>query len=156
MSTCISLHRPRHVEASHSTAILASTVSSAARAAAMASHFGTSSTVVETEFLGWMQRLCASQPLGPWRLVELSNGGAYLAPESSDRFDLCLEGRGFESQVSPDVAGVIATVFALNTLTWRGWRSLTGKYGKLIAYVGNHPDRTRILGAVADEIAQHD
>jgi hypothetical protein len=50
--------------------------------------------------------------------------------------------------VSAEVAGIIATTFALNGMLWRGWDSLTEKYELLLEFIGEHPESAAIRRAL--------
>ena len=54
----------------------------------------------------------------------------------------------FHGTVSAEVAGIIATTFALNGMLWRGWDSLNAKYELLLEFIGGHPDAITIRRAL--------
>jgi hypothetical protein len=100
-----------------------------------------------------MERLCPTYHRGHWDLVELSNGGGYMAPSGSPFFDLCVEGHGFDARVSPDAAGVIATAFALSSLVWQGHKPLLQRYEQLVEFIGHRSDQAVIRHALGLETA---
>jgi hypothetical protein len=95
-----------------------------------------------------MARLCPQYDGGFWNFVELSNGGAYLAPTGRDLYEMRVDGNGFADVVDADVAGIVATLFALNGMLWRGFHGLTPKYDQLMDFACRHPSSDAILRAV--------
>jgi Antirestriction protein len=129
--------------------ITATKVADARRLEFLPLHFGERLMLsVEIGVYNWMSSLCASYAGGYWEYVELSNGGAYMAPTGAEDFHLRVSGNGFDGRVSPDAAGVIATTFALNALLWKGHESLREKYEQLMAFIAEHPDRRAIRDAL--------
>lgn len=104
--------------------------------------------LVESKTYAWMERLCRVYSGGKWNYFDLSNGGAFLAPQSPDAFDLHIESLHVHRSVSAEVAGIISTAFALRSLSWAGHTGLTEKYCQLLAYVDGHPDRALVLEAL--------
>ena len=90
----------------------------------------------EMSVYDWMGNLCPSHRGGYWNYVELSNGGAFMYPAGVDAFEFTVEGNGFHGTVSAEVAGIIATTFAMNGMLWRGWDSLNAKYELLLEFIG--------------------
>lgn len=70
----------------------------------------------EVLVFGWLDRLSADYTGGLWNFYTLMNGGFYLAPSTSKRMRLAVEGNGFDGRMSADAAGVVATLFALDQL----------------------------------------
>ena len=101
-------------------------------------HFGARAMMkFEMSVYDWMGNLCPSYRGGYWDYVELSNGGAFMYPAGVDAFEFTVEGNGFHGTVSAEVAGIIATTFALNGMLWRGWDSLNAKYELLQEFIGD-------------------
>jgi hypothetical protein len=112
-------------------------------------HFGERSMLrLENSVYDWMGNLCPSYRGGFWNYMELSNGGAFMFPDGVDQFDLKVEGNGFDCKVGAQVAGIIATAFALNGMLWRGHDSLTEKYEQLLEFISQHPEATTIRRAL--------
>lgn len=129
--------------------ITASIVPSEQRMDFLPKHFGARAMMkFETSVYGWMGNLCPSYRGGYWDYVELSNGGAFMYPAGVDAFEFTVEGNGFHGTVSAEVAGIIASTFAINGMLWRGWDSLNAKYELLLEFIGEHPDAMTIRRAL--------
>ena len=61
-----------------------------------------------------MDRLSASYSGGVWDYWRLSNGGFFMSPRREDSMTIRVDGNFFEGEVSPQAAGIIATLFGLN------------------------------------------
>jgi hypothetical protein len=59
-----------------------------------------------------------------------------------------VDGNGFDDTVGAEVAGIIATAFALNGMLWRGFDSLTEKYEQLLEFISQHPESATIRRAL--------
>jgi hypothetical protein len=66
-----------------------------------------------------LDSMCSEYDGGYWEFYELSNGGFYMAPAKDEPLRLMVSGNGFDGTVSADAAGIIATLMALNQLSWR-------------------------------------
>jgi hypothetical protein len=71
-----------------------------------------------------------------------------LYPSGVETFEIKVDGNGFSGTVSAEVAGIIATAFALNNMLWRGWDSLAEKYEQLLEFIGEHPESATIRRAL--------
>ena len=112
-------------------------------------HFGMRAmTKFETSVYGWMESLCPHYHGGFWNFIELSNGGAFMAPSAADQFEIKVEGNGFDATVGPEVAGIIVSAFALNGMLWQGYDSLAQKYEQLLAFIARHPESATIRRAL--------
>lgn len=96
----------------------ASLVPEAKRMAFLPNCFGRYFLMGEVLVYGWLDRLSADYSGGCWEFYTLSNGGFYLAPKIGQRLRMAVEGNGFEGELSPDAAGIVATLFALNQLAF--------------------------------------
>lgn len=87
-----------------------------------------------------------------WDFFTLSNGGFYLAPRSDRRFEVQVEGNGFESDVSADAFGIIVTLFVYGALVWVDDEALREKYSdhyhQLRAFAVEHDEGGAILRAI--------
>ena len=59
-------------------------------------HFGRHMLTVEDAIYFFMRTLSSQYKGAYWNFFELSNGGFYMAPESKNIFNICVEGNGFE------------------------------------------------------------
>lgn len=95
----------------------------------------------------WMGTLCSEYKGGFWNFYDLSNGGFYIAPELKHPVRLMWSGNYFDGEMSPDAAGIVATLFALSSFAERSpvfWE----KYMKLYDYIGSHPEAQAIHAAI--------
>lgn len=112
-------------------------------------HFGERSMLMlEASVYAWMARLCPQYDGGFWNFVELSNGGAFMVPTGRDRHEMHVDGNGFEGVVDAEVAGIVATLFALDAMLWRGIDGLARKQDQLMDFACRHPSSDVILRAV--------
>jgi Antirestriction protein len=102
----------------------------------------------ENAIYDWMGALSPDYVGGFWDFYELDNGGFYMAPRHSDRMTVRVEGNGFEGKVSADAAGIIATAFALNQLSWAGHDSMTEAFHKLREFANEHAEWVEIRCAL--------
>ena len=134
---------------SRATRIITTVVPDHRRLEFLPQHFGTRvMTRFETAVYAWMGNLCADYHGGYWTFIELSNGGAFIAPSGADKFEMKVDANGFDATVSPEVAGIIASAFALNGLVWQGFDSLARKHEQLLAFVAEHPQGAMIRRAL--------
>ncbi len=97
----------------------------------------------------WMGRLCANYGGGYWHFYELSNGGFYMAPRSDERFRVCVEGNGFEGELSADAAGIVAVLFALCQLAFDSTDDrYVELYHQLRDFAVSHPEAGAIFRAI--------
>lgn len=105
--------------------------------------------MLESAVQGWLRRLSARYRGSPWRLLSLSNGGLYFAPEVSSPVSLHWSGNGFRGDVSADAAGIVATLFALSTMAHAdGDEVLDRLYFLLREHAFAHRERKSIIRAV--------
>jgi hypothetical protein len=112
-------------------------------------HFGARvMTRFEIAVYAWMGNLCPHYHEGLWTFIELSNGGAFIAPSGADEFEMKVDGNGFDATVNSEVAGTIVSAFALSALLWQGFDSLAQKHEQLLAFVADHPQSATIRRAL--------
>ncbi|MEW4339713.1 antirestriction protein [Chromobacterium vaccinii] len=101
----------------------------------------------------WMDRLSDDYRGGFWNFYSLSNGGFYLAPESAKNFHLFVESNGFEGELSADAAGIVATLFAFNSLAAENFNGAAGdamadRYHFLLKFARGHVEAGQIFAAI--------
>lgn len=113
-------------------------------------HFGSRRFLQgENAVYDWMRRLCPDYTGGFWEFVELSNGGFYMRPSKDSTYmHLCVDGNGFDRPVSADAAGIIVTLFALNSLLWAGAQDLAKADDALREFAFAHAEGRSILRAI--------
>lgn len=92
--------------------------------------------------------MCHQYTGGYWDFYELSNEGFFLAPESTQQFEIYVDGNGFNGIVSSEALGVILTLFSINGITREGDDYLIDKYYSLRDYALQHKERDLILLAI--------
>lgn len=120
------------------------------RLATMANVFGSHATIFEANAFNVLGRLAGAQYTGGyWNFYRLSNGGFYMAPRADKSFRLTNADNHYEGSVTPDAAGIIASLFALNRLCARTQiEEHIELYYHLREYIYQHPERREILKAI--------
>jgi len=101
----------------------------------------------------WLRRLSKSYDGGVWNYYTLSNGGYYMAPDMGDAcLTMRVNGNGFEGSMSPDAAGIVTSLFALDQVmhevkTKDERDFLLRQYYRLLNFVMFHPERHSIIRA---------
>lgn len=86
---------------------------------------------------------------GCWQFFELDGQPLYMAPERTGLMRIQWEGNGYEGEVSPEAAGIIATLFALSHLSMHfGSDHLAEGFHRLRDYVSEHPEAAEIFAAI--------
>jgi hypothetical protein len=118
-------------------------------------HVGIGLALIEFEprVFANLDSLCAAYQGAYWEFYELSNRGFYMAPRLPSNLTLDCPGNGFEGSVSPDAAGIVATLYTLSQMSSLyvgkpvGSRC-TDNYHRLLQYVDGHPEARSIFGAI--------
>jgi hypothetical protein len=143
------MHFERSVMDTTITTITATVVPDSRRLDFMPKAFGARLMMrVESSLYAWMRRLCPSHTGGYWQFIELSNGGALFVPDGQGDLQIVVDGNGFDSLVSREVAGLIVTTFTLNSLLWQGLDELNEKYEQLLDFISGHPQCGTIRAAL--------
>ena len=128
---------------------VATVVPDAQRLRFLPKHFGIDMMVGEATVFDSMRRICPSYHGGLWDFVEVSNGAFYLRLQSDEAQHIDLSGEnGYVGQMSADAAGITATLFALNQLTWAGRERFTDAFYLLREFAAQHPEFREIFGAI--------
>jgi hypothetical protein len=130
--------------------ITATTVPGPSRGAFLSRVFGPRHVIVgESAVFSWMKTLCPAYSGGFWDFVDLSNGGFYLRLQTDVPSLLVrVDGNGFEGELSPDAASIVATLFAINQLLFSGAEHLDDAFYKLRDYALQHPEARHIVTAI--------
>lgn len=119
------------------------------RAQVLPRHFGRHMLTVEQAIFTFMRELAPKDTGGYWRFLELGNGGFYMAPEDRGRFEIRVEGNGFEGEMSADAAGITACLFAFSHLSFQlPDESIAQHYHQLREFALDHPEVGRIFAAI--------
>ena len=132
------------------TAITASVVPDELRIGFWPQHFGSIPQwiTLEPRIFAWMERLCADYHGGIWRFSTLSNGGAFMAPESEhdEKWTLFNSMNGNGAELTSEAAGMVACLMAYNHHACRTeCDAMTEHYCLLRDYALLHPDCSAIM-----------
>jgi len=113
-------------------------------------HFGDNFPFRIEPFIFDMARNLSSDYTGGfWNMYELSNGGFYMAPESSTPFHAsCMN--GYEGTLSTDAFGLTVCLYAYSNLSFSEEMAETcsEQYHLLREYLFEHPEAKAILSAI--------
>ncbi|MEX3923077.1 antirestriction protein [Paraburkholderia sp. BR10936] len=92
---------------------------------------------------------------GSWEFYELSNGGGYAAPMEPQQFNLMIGSNGFEGGMSNDAAGIVFTLFVINSLCFRYAETdpktaekFVDHYHQLLDFAKQHKEARSIFRAI--------
>lgn len=143
------MNTQNHQFAKH-TAITASLVPDELRIGFWPQHFGSIPQwiTLEPRIFAWMERLCADYHGGIWRFSTLSNGGAFMAPESEhdEKWTLFNSMNGNGAELTSETAGMVACLMAYNHHACRTeCDAMTEHYYLLRDYALIHPECSAIM-----------
>lgn len=143
------MNTQNHQFAKH-TAITASVVPDELRIGFWPQHFGSIPQwiTLEPRIFAWMERLCADYHGGIWRFSTLSNGGAFMAPESEhdEKWTLFNSMNGNGAELTSEAAGMVACLMAYNHHACRTeCDAMTEHYYRLRDNALNHPECRAIM-----------
>lgn len=140
-------HNPEFAE---QAAITASVVPDELRIGFWPQHFGSIPQwiTLEPRIFAWMDRLCADYHGGIWRFSTLSNGGAFMAPESDhdEKWTLFNSMNGNGAELTSEAAGMVACLMAYSHHACRTeCDAMTEHYYLLRDYALIHPECSAIM-----------
>lgn len=103
---------------------------------------------LELQVFAWMDRFCADYSGGIWSFYSLSNGGAFMAPETdSDAFwSLFNTMNGNATDMSAEAAGIAVCLVAYSHHACRTeCDAMTEHYWRLRDYALNHAECSAIM-----------
>ncbi|WP_432469421.1 antirestriction protein [Citrobacter portucalensis] len=132
------------------TAITASVVPDELRIGFWPQHFGTIPQwiILEPQIFAWMDRLCTDYHGGIWNFSTLSNGGAFMAPESEDdeKWALFNSMNGNGAELTGEAAGIVACLMTYSHHACRTeCDAMTEHYYRLRDFALNHPECNSIM-----------
>ncbi|HCM9281961.1 TPA: antirestriction protein [Enterobacter hormaechei] len=132
------------------TAITASVVPNELRIGFWPQHFGSIPQwiTLEPRIFAWMERLCADYHGGIWHFSTLSNGGAFMAPESEhdEKWTLFNSINGNGAELTGEAAGIVACLMAYSHHACRTeCDAMTEHYYHLRDFALNHPECSTIM-----------
>ncbi|HAS0920615.1 antirestriction protein [Enterobacter cloacae] len=140
-------HNPEFAE---QAAITASVVPDELRIGFWPQHFGSilQWITLEPRIFAWMDRLCTDYHGGIWNFSTLSNGGAFMYPESEDdeKWALFNSMNGNGAELTSEAAGIVACLMTYSHHACRTeCDAMTEHYYRLRDYALNHPECSAIM-----------
>jgi len=106
---------------------------------------------LEPAIFDFAGRLSQDYGGGLWLLYALCNGGFYMAPQSQRRFRVVSE-NGFEGELSADVLGITACLYAYSHLSFTGagqfQEACAEQFHFVRAFALDHAEAAAILAAI--------
>lgn len=132
------------------TAITASVVPDELRIGFWPQHFGSIPQwiTLEPRIFAWMDRLCTGYHCGIWRFSTLSNGGAFMAPETEqdETWTLFNSMNGNGAELTGEAAGIVACLMVYSHHACRTESdAMTEHYYRLRDFALNHPECSAIM-----------
>lgn len=129
--------------------IVATVVPGHLRAATLPKRFPGMFLVFESLVYRYLEVFSEDYRSGYWEFVDLSNGGFYMLLKSNSRFYLSIASNGFEGEMTADAASLVVNMFAIGQLANQHKTDyLIELYHLLHDFVSEHPEASRILGAI--------
>ncbi len=138
------------METSIDSLIIGTIVPEAQRLAFLPRHFERQMMAFEQCLFAQMSHLSADYIGGYWDFYDLSNGGCYLAPSAPATYHIRVAGNSFDGKLSADAAGITATLYTLNVLSFRFVRieRFAERFYQLRDFACEHAERGLILAAI--------
>lgn len=140
----------QNLQFAEQTAITASVVPDELRIGFWPQHFGSIPQwiTLEPRIFAWMDRLCTDYHGGIWRFSTLSNGGAFMTPESEqdEKWTLFNSMNGNGAELTGEAAGIVACLMVYSHHACRTeCDAMTEHYYRLRDYALNHPECSAIM-----------
>jgi len=140
----------QNLEFAQQGAISASVVPDELRIGFWPQHFGTIPQwiTLEPSIFGWMDRLCTDYHGGIWNFSTLTNGGAFMAPESEhdEKWALFNSMNGNGAELTSEAAGIVACLMTYSHHACRTeCDAMTEHYYHLRDFALNHPECNAIM-----------
>ncbi|EHT08629.1 TPA: antirestriction protein [Enterobacter hormaechei subsp. xiangfangensis] len=140
----------QNLQFAEQAAITASVVPDELRIGFWPQHFGSIPQwiTLEPQIFAWMDRLCIDYHGGIWNFSTLSNGGAFMAPESEqdEKWTLFNSMNGNGAELTSEAAGIVACLMAYSHHACRTeCDTMTEHYYRLRDYALNHPECSAIM-----------
>ena len=106
---------------------------------------------IEPTLYSITERMSPDYRGGYWEFYELSNGGFYMAPAVTDRFNVNSQ-NGYNGKMSADAFGVTVCLYAYSHLSFTEKEGFTNECARqfhlLREYMFDHPEVHAILAAI--------
>ncbi|BCA38778.1 Antirestriction protein [Kluyvera ascorbata] len=106
---------------------------------------------LEPIIFGWMDRLCEHYNGGVWHFYTLSNGGAFMAPDTDEHetWTLFNAMNGNAADMGPEAAGICVCLLAYSHHAYRTeCEAMVTHYYRLRDYALHHPECSAILSII--------
>ncbi len=106
--------------------------------------------ILEPTVFAWMDRFCADYNGGIWQFYTLSNGGAFMAPETNgdtdEQWELFNTMNGNGGELSAEAAGIVVCLMTYSHHATRTeCDTMTEHYYRLRDYALNHAECNAIM-----------
>lgn len=140
----------QYLQFAEQAVIIASVVPDELRIGFWPQHFGSIPQwiTLEPQIFAWMDRLCIDYHGGIWNFSTLSNGGAFMAPESEqdEKWTLFNSMNGNGAELTSEAAGIVACLMAYSHHACRTeCDTMTEHYYRLRDYALNYPECSDIM-----------
>ena len=140
----------QNFEFAEQAAITASVVPDELRIGFWPQHFGSIPQwiTLEPRIFAWMSRLCVDYHGGIWNFSTLSNGGAFMAPESQHdkTWALFNSMNGNGAELTGEAAGIVACLMTYSHHACRTeCDAMTEHYYRLRDFALHHPECSAIM-----------
>lgn len=132
----------------NSSAISAILVPDELRASFWPQHFGTIPQwiLLEPRIFAWLDRMCADYSGGIWNFYTLSNGGAFIAPDSDESWPLFNAFNGNGAELSSEATGITICLLVFSHHACRTeCDAMTEHYYRLRDYALHHAECAAIM-----------
>ncbi|CAM6952679.1 MULTISPECIES: antirestriction protein [Klebsiella pneumoniae complex] len=140
----------QNLQFAEQTAVTASVVPDELRIGFWPQHFGSIPQwiTLEPRIFAWMDRLCTDYHGGIWHFSTLSNGGAFMAPETEqdETWTLFNSMNGNGAELTGEAAGIVACLMVYSHHACRTeCDAMTEHYYRLRDFALNHPECSAIM-----------
>ncbi|KEY59860.1 antirestriction protein [Serratia sp. DD3] len=105
--------------------------------------------ILEPHAFGWLDRLCTDYNGGSWHFYTLSNGGAFMAPESDERWSLFNDMNGNGAEMGAEAAGITACLMTYSHHACRTEsEAMTEHFYRLREYALTHSECKAIFALI--------
>ncbi|QLY53826.1 antirestriction protein [Citrobacter freundii] len=118
------------------------------RASFWPQHFGTIPQwiLLEPRIFAWLDWMCADYSGGIWNFYTLSNGGAFIAPDSDETWPLFNAFNGNDAELSSEATGITICLLVFSHHACRTeCYAMTEHYYRLRDYALHHPECAAIM-----------
>lgn len=122
------------------------------RLSALEKYFPRLGLRAELTIFSFMDKMCEAYKGGFWEYFKLSNGGFFMAPRMpQDKLTIQWDGNDYEGEMSPEAAGICATMMAISHLSFAVptgseiGETLAQRAADLWEFINEHPEGASIF-----------